>query len=178
MCKDLWRRLPKVVRSLCSQRYVPGKQQPEGTGLRSAAKGHSLALCSLLASQAQQPDICDLPRSSFQTCWPRAALDTTRLTQSQASSPLRHVEAATAWPLSSGYCLWLLSCCEQRYLCPFWAKAFYFQKTPQLSPPGQKWAWKPVLRWQKAQYPGFLNDLVEMSPPQAHGGHQQEANSF
>ena len=104
MCKDLWRRLPKVVRSLWSQRYVLGRQQLEGTGLRSAAEGHSLALCSLLAFQAQQPDICHLPRSSFQTCWLGAVLDTTRLTQSQASAPLRHVEAATARLPSSGSC--------------------------------------------------------------------------
>lgn len=76
-----------MVRSLWSQRYVLGRQQPKGTGLRSAAEGHSLALCSLLAFQAEQPDICHLPRSSFQTCWPGAVLDTPRLTQSQASAP-------------------------------------------------------------------------------------------
>lgn len=104
MYKDLWRRLPKVVRSLCSRRYVLVKQQPEGTGLRSVAEGHSLALCSLLAFQAQQPDIWDHFWSLFQTCWPSAVLDTTRVRKSQASSALRHMEAATARLLSSGYC--------------------------------------------------------------------------
>lgn len=131
MCKDLWRRLPKVVRSLCSQRYVLGRQQPEGTGLRSAAAGHSLALCSLLAFQAQQPDVCDLPWSSFQTCWPSAVLDTTRLTQSQASSPLRHVEAATARLRSSGSCCVTALLLWTEVLCvPSGPKHFIFRRRP------------------------------------------------
>lgn len=66
--KDLWKRLPEVVRSLRSQRDAPAEQQPEALGVKSLAAEHSLAIRSALVLQAQQPDIWDLPWSSFQTC--------------------------------------------------------------------------------------------------------------
>lgn len=66
--KDLCKRLPEVVRSLCSQRDALVKQQPEGLGLKSVGAEHSLAICCTLVLQAQQPDIWDLLWSSFQTC--------------------------------------------------------------------------------------------------------------
>lgn len=132
MYKDLWRRLPKVVRSLCGLRYVLVKQQPEGTGLRSVVEGHSLALCSHFCLSGTAARHLGSPYLYFKLadrvlCWIPLGSG-----KSQASSALRHMETATARLLAACACqdtaVCLLSCCEQRYYVSLLSQSILFSE--------------------------------------------------
>ena len=132
--KDLWRRLPKVVRSLCSQRYVLVKQQPEeqawGLLLKDTAWLFVLYLPFRHSSQTFGISRgLHFKLADRVLCW-------TPLGSQRGRPPLLsgiwRLPQLGSLAVDTAVCL--LSCCEQRYYMSLLGQSFLFSEdSPALS---------------------------------------------